>query len=572
MKKIRSIVLAALCSIAALSCSKEKGTDERTPVADAPLQTLEARTVAVKSFLDENINILWNSGDALSVFDGAENKEFTTEDEGAEARFNYYGPLSKDKSFYALYPYDEAASVAGNVISTTIPTTQIAVAGSFAKGANLAVGYATYGRMVYFKNALAYAKVGFKSAAGAKISKIVFRSNDETVLLSGKATLDVTVTDGDVSDIAATVTEGVPYAELVAPDGEFLAADTDYYIAVAPVALTGGYQIEFVDEDGLVLTKTYDGDAYKAAVLKRNNIAPVGKKNIDNIEVEAWYRVHNANLQSANHPGVGNYLVVKKMDDGSYRILDDEGSDTYIVKGTHFELSGSRMVMSEAYKKLTMESIVAYVFRNAQISSADASANIIKANDEVIVSPSDIGIEVKKYTSNRVDYFYANITLYNRKDNRQMTATLDNLTCSLNSSDETTLSGKFNTKTTSTIPDGNPNTCSDLVDALMYNAGDFSGYRSTIISEATNAIKGTDNSFSAGGWSSKVYSKSTITTTVRESLFSSNYITVSPIIGSLNYSNHFMIKTSDLLSGAQTSAITLYKKDSKPYSYYLTIK
>lgn len=572
MKKIRSIVLAALCAIAALSCSKEKGTDERTPVADAPLQTLEARTVAVKSFLDENINILWNSGDALSVFDGAENKEFTTEDEGAEARFNYYGPLSKDKSFYALYPYDEAASVAGNVISTTIPTTQAAVAGSFARGANLAVGYASYGKMVLFKNALAYAKVGFKSEAGARISKIVFRSNDETVLLSGKATLDVTVTDGEVSDIAAVVTEGVPYAEVVAPEGEFLAAGTDYYIAVAPAALTGGYSIDFVDEDGLVLTKTYDADTYKAAVLKRNNIAPTGKKNIDNIEVEAWYRVHNANLQKANHPGAGNYLVVKKMDDGSYRILDDEGSDTYVVKGanTGFELSGTRMATNTTYKKLTMESIVAFVFRNAWVSSSDATSSITKANDEVIVGGGNIGIEVASYLSGRDPVFFANITLYNRHDNTQITVTLDNLACTL-ASDEGYITGKFNTKASGTNPNGNPDTCPDLVDALMANAGDFSGNRESIINNAIAAIKGTDNAFTAGGWSSKEYSRAKISVELFD-IYSFSYITAYPIGAGLNYSNHFMIKTEDLLSGASTSPVTLYKKESKPYSYYLTVK
>ena len=563
MMKRHSIIIAAICALAVLSCSKEVGIDEKTPASDAPLQTLEARTVTVKSFLDENIDILWNSGDALSVFDEAENKQFTTEDEGAEAKFNYYGTLSKDKSFYALYPYDEAASVSGNVISTTIPTTQIAVAGSFAKGANLAVGYATYGRMVYFKNALAYAKVGFKSAAGAKISKIIFRSLNENVNLTGTVSLSVTVTDGDVSDIAATVTEGVPYAELVAPDGEFLAADTDYYIAVAPVALTGGYQIEFVDEDGLVLAKTYDGDAYKAAVLKRNNIAPVGKKNIDNIEVEAWYRVHNANLQSANHPGAGNYLVVKKMDDGSYRVMDENGSDTYVVKGssTGFELSGSRMVVSSDYKKKTMESIVAFVFRNAWVSSADAASGIVKANDEVIVAGDNLGIDVASYKSGRDTYYYANIILYNRHDNQQVTVTLDGLACTL-TDDEGFISGNFNTTSASTNPGGNPNTCSDLVEALMLNAGDFSGYRSMVVSSAKSAIQGTDNKFTSGGWSSKVYSRSTIT--------SGSYNTI--IGANLNYSNHFMIKTSDLLSGATTSAVTLYKKGTKKYSEYLTIK
>ena len=563
MKKIARL-FAMAAAVAAASCQRELPQDETVPQNDGVLNSIEAYTdgTALKSFLDENIEIMWNSGDAISVFDGASNKEFTTEDEGAKAVFNYYGTLSKEESFYALYPYDASASISGNVISTTIPTTQTAVAGSFGRGANLSVGYTTYCKEVTFRNALAYAKVSFKSEAGAKISKIVFRSLDESVLLSGKANLTVTVEDGGVTGIEAVVTDGVPYAEVVAAEGEFLQSGVDYYIAVAPRALTGGYQIEFVDEDGLVLKKTYDSDTYKAAELKRNNIAPTGRKNIDNIEVEGWYRVHNANLEKANHPGAGNYLVVKKMDDGSYRILDENGSDTYILKGTSptgtncFELSGTNMISGGDYQNKQMESVVAFVFRNAWVSSSDATSGITKANDEVIIGNGNIGIDVDSYVSGRDTYYYANIILYNRHDNKQITVTLDKLGCTL-TSDEGFVKGCFNRTSLSTNSNGNPDTCTDLVDALMLHAT-FNKYgidfTETVKNTAVEQIKGDDNEFT-GGYSTKVYSNA-----------------YTAMGGKMNYSNHFMITTSALLSRAEASPVTLYKKDTKKYSEYLTIK
>ena len=409
-------------------------------------------------------------------------------------------------------------------------------------------------------------KISFKTAnTSAHIRKITIRSLDETILLSGSVNITPTLQDGEVSDVSLAVTSGVPYASIVAPSGEDLSPETEYYIAVAPVALTSGYVIEFEDEDGLTFSKTYDAEGNKAT-LERSKIAATGRKNFDKYEIEGWWRVHNAELQSANHPGVGNYLVVKKIGDNDYRILDERGSDTYVKKGgaTGFELSGSRMVLSTDYKKKMMESIVAYVFRNAWISSSNSSS-IPVANDEMIFSSDDIGIDVDRYKYSNKNYYYANINLYNRvntdSEYAQITVTLDNLTCSL-TSDEGFIAGNFNTKGTSTNPNGNPKTCDDLVEALMLNAGDFSGYRSTVVNAAKSAIKGDDNKFSAGGWSSKVYSRSTIVAGSYTSLLGA----------SLNYSNHFMMKTSSLLSGAETSGITLYKKDIKTYAYYISKK
>ena len=573
MKRIAKVFCYIALIAAVFSCAKvEEGdmsnrkSNTITTISASVEQEISTKTMLTEDEDGNAVVVVWNADDALSLLAPEVNHKFSTSEAdliegGLKALFNHQGEVAH-QSYFALYPYNSTASYNDGSIITELPTVQTAAEGTFGPGINLAVAYADWGQTFKFRNAASMVKISFKTTnEAAHIRKITLRSLDENILLSGTVSLTPTLLDGEVSDVSLAVTSGVPYASIVAPTGEDLSPETDYYIAVAPVALTSGYVIEFEDEDGLTFSKTYDAAGNKAT-LERSKIAATGRKNFDKYEIEGWWRVHNAELQSANHPGVGNYLVVKKIADNDYRILDERGSDTYVVKGGNngFELSGKRMVLSTDYKKKMMEAIVAYVFRNAWISSS-SSSSISKANDEMIISSDALGIDVGSYKSSNKYYYYANIILYNRHDNQQITVTLDNLTCSL-TSDEGFIAGNFNTKGTSTNPNGNPNTCDDLVEALMLNAGDFSGYRSTVVSTAKSAIRGDDNKFSAGGWSTKVYSRATIVSGSYTTLLGAN----------LNYSNHFMMKTSSLLSGAETSGITLYKKDIKTYAYYISKK
>lgn len=528
----------------------------------------DVESTPTKTSLNEDLSVVWNSTDAISLLASGTNYQFTTNaslltEEGHRATFVHDGDI-EEQGYYALYPYNSAASFSGSAITTELPAIQTAAAGSFGPGANLAVAYADWGKSFKFKNAAAMIKISFKTTdANAAIKSITFRSLDESILLSGSVSLTPTVADGAVTNVAMTVTSGQPYVTLQAPSGETLQPNTEYYIAAAPAALTSGYSIEFETEDGVKCTRDYAESAHKSAVLQRNTISSTGKKNLDNYEISGYFRVRYAECN--NHPGTGEYLVVYKMPDGSYRILDENGSDTYVVKPTHFELSGSKMVKSvwqaalgnvefTDYAREQMTGVVSYVFRNAWISSSTPEGKVSYADDELITSSEAIGIQVKSYkygssAYSQKTYYYANIVLYNRTDNVTANITLDNLTCSLGSSDAGLINGNFNKKSASENSGGNPNTCSDLVDALMKNAGDFSGFRTQVINAAVKQIKGTDNPFTGGF--------TTVASTSANGVVSQN---------------HFMIKTADLLSNTTLSDIWLYKYDTKTYAYYINNK
>lgn len=554
MKRFARIAAFAAIMCVVFSCADDNDfslrNDDKKPVVT--ISASVEQSVSTKTEFNDDMTIVWTAGDGISVFDegtGA-NYEFRTSEAllkegGIRADFTHEGSIM-EKDYFALYPYNPNASISSNYITTTLPTEQTAVAGNFGQGANLALAYAYWGYSFQFKNLAAMVKISFKTAMeDAHVKKITFRSLDESILLSGDVKINYSVSSRALTDVSLEVTSGVPYVSLVGLSGADLAPETDYYIAVAPAALSSGYVIEFETEEGLVFSRKYEEAANKGT-LQRNVISPTGRKNFDNYEASGYYRVRSA--ESGNHPGTGEYLVVYKMSDGSYKIINEERTDTYIVKGTHFELSGTKMVTDAAYKRQQMEGMVAYVFRNAWRSSSDSGDGVSFANDELILSSSPIGVNVETYKVGNTKYYYSNITLYNRTDNTQITLTLDGLSCSLGDSDAGTISGKFNTKSASTNSGGNPNTCSDLVDALMKHAT-FSGFDSMVINAAVSALEGTDNAFTGAF--------TTATHTTKNSIVCKD---------------HFMIKTADLLSGASLSDIWIYKYDTKTYAYYLNNK
>lgn len=85
------------------------------------------------SILTEGNKILWESGDAISLFDPTgQNNEFTTAQGGAAVTFT--GKATEaDGNYYALYPYDKDATISGTLISTTLSGVQEPRTGSFAQ-------------------------------------------------------------------------------------------------------------------------------------------------------------------------------------------------------------------------------------------------------------------------------------------------------------------------------------------------------------------------------------------------------------------------------------------------------
>ena len=95
---------------------------------------------------DDGATILWMAGDEINVFCGNQSANFrSTLTEGTGIRTDFEGDLVPEDGalYYGLYPYDADAVISTEgVITTSLPSVQAAVAGTFADDLFISVGRA----------------------------------------------------------------------------------------------------------------------------------------------------------------------------------------------------------------------------------------------------------------------------------------------------------------------------------------------------------------------------------------------------------------------------------------------
>ena len=306
----------SLCAMLLLSaCSNDmKEVVDNVPVNQPTLQYMEftaSTGTDTRTQLTSDNKVVWQAGDAISIFDGTGNRKFTTKDSGASAIFG--GNAASASDYYALYPYQEGATLSGNVIKNVILLSeQTAKAGSFDAACNLSVATASSNLQLAFKNVGSLVKFAVSNEQASKVRKVKLTSHDATAVLTG--TVDITLG----SQPAATPASGQqPYATLIADNG--LEAGQYYYFAVLPSVLNAGFSLTFYDEQG----NTWQKDYTKEANMARSNILKLAA-----IEVGAFTNslLTNANLIAAAEESTG--MTFTKNADGSVSLLN---ADNYQI-------------------------------------------------------------------------------------------------------------------------------------------------------------------------------------------------------------------------------------------------
>lgn len=240
MKKyILSGVILGLVVIIS-SCSKEVD-DEVSGTSKVRMEFRAGIDAVSRTVLTENNEVKWEVDDAISLFDQNSNNRFTTTQSGTSVTFT--GSAQDNlETYYALYPYNESATISGNMIITKLPAEQTALAGSFAKMLNPSVAKSGVDKSLNFKNACAVVK--FTLGAGVtNVVKAMFRGNDGESLagtlninVSGNAPV-TTVETGEGTGVTLTSNEG-------------FVTGTDYYFVVAPLELKKGITLVLYDSNG----------------------------------------------------------------------------------------------------------------------------------------------------------------------------------------------------------------------------------------------------------------------------------------------------------------------------------
>lgn len=257
MKKLYTLLTCTIAAMAIVSCSKEIENNAETPEAKLFPMTITATSTETKTELVDRVSIKWLSTDKLSVFDGAGNQEFTSNGEGKTVTFS--GETTGAETYYALYPYNETATLSGTTVATTLPSNQEAKAGSFADGLNINASKSATTEFT-FTNVLSVAKISIAAANldGHTIKSVELSS---TYPLAG----DVVVSYGE-NITAAAGTNAVNAITLEGAESGL--SDGDYFFCLLPNA-GGEITLTFTDTEGQTATKTATlSKAFSAGSIK----------------------------------------------------------------------------------------------------------------------------------------------------------------------------------------------------------------------------------------------------------------------------------------------------------------
>ena len=233
------------------SCSSDDGLEGNNDTNGqiSKVTTLTASTpgseATTRSAIDgsDNTMVNWQSNDALSVFDGTNNDQYTLTD-GSGTTTGSFSGTSTGTPATALYPYNSEATYDGSVITATIPSEQTATEGSYDPATGLMIG-AISGTTITFKHVCAYLRVvapdtevgadGAADGTGYTLTKITINTENMGTALTGKATFSPT--DGSFTAVETSAA--------VTLKGTFTAG-SEYYAAILPISSATSLIISYV--------------------------------------------------------------------------------------------------------------------------------------------------------------------------------------------------------------------------------------------------------------------------------------------------------------------------------------
>ena len=294
MKKLLYFALVVPLMLAMAGCQTNicKDVSISEPGTELTIQaTLELPFTETKTTRDDEGNVYWTPGDAISLFYGQEGEpggsKFTSTITEPNLRSSFTGTIgavtgvgdvaAEDLMFWGLYPYDKTSTFDGQSVEVTMLSQQEGMADSFAPGMAPTLGCAP-GLLLSFKSIYTglyitvteagYQSVTFRTNSGEPVAgraKVGWVDKVPQVLsfVSGKTTNEVTLT---------------------APTSAGFEPGKRYYILFYPVSMSTGFTVEIKSATKIgTLTNS------KNLTFKRNYIYNI--VNIDTDSRTTWTTV-----------------------------------------------------------------------------------------------------------------------------------------------------------------------------------------------------------------------------------------------------------------------------------------
>ena len=268
MKKLFKTLPLALIVMSIYSCTSDDETvqdvNDNSSVVTTFTCTQENDGTTTKAALGSEGKILWESGDAISIFDGNKaNNDYRLDSESnGKSTGTFSGTGAVTGPYVAVYPYTAGATLNndGNVSNIVLPDEQEAVAGGFDPKAALMIAKSETTTLT-FKNAVGFIKV----TPQFDCKKIILRAANKTQPLAGKGTIKF-----NGSDPYIDFTDSKELSYSITLSGTITNGKA-YYIAVPAVTLSANWTLTFVTDE-----KNYMRQVTKAITFDRSKAWNLG--------------------------------------------------------------------------------------------------------------------------------------------------------------------------------------------------------------------------------------------------------------------------------------------------------
>ena len=273
MRRLFAIIVAAF---ALAGCSMEDITI--APKCDIYYASFEDFGEESRTYVDENVKLLWHEDDRISLFRTTLNEQFkftgaTGDNSGGFALIESDEWVTGNvvSTNYAVYPYDATTKLSNDeIIQLTMPAVQHYAENSFGRGANTMVAASenTSSKFLPFRNLGGYIIVKLYGE-DTTIKSIEFKGNNEEVI-AGAATAEAKY--GYLPVIAMSESGTTTITLDCGEEGVIISSDsanpTSFWFVVPPITFEGGFTFTITDINGNTFTKS----TTKSQTVVRNEV------------------------------------------------------------------------------------------------------------------------------------------------------------------------------------------------------------------------------------------------------------------------------------------------------------
>ncbi len=249
--KANNIFILISAAVAVSACVKDVEQIEQIGQQVTISASQEGSAGTKTTVQNDGTKVYWEPGDAISVFYNGTGSKFISHNTelASIAQFSgtFYGLVGSTEgsvfteNIWGLYPYREDASSDGHSVSTVLPSSQTARAGSFSQKTHITLA-CSHGLNLAFYNVTGGVRF---SLTNQGIKKVAFEGlNGESLAGSIK----IAFSDG--VPVVSEISEGEKCVTLYAPDNGTFETGIWYYLSLLPGELKTGFKLIFFTDTG----------------------------------------------------------------------------------------------------------------------------------------------------------------------------------------------------------------------------------------------------------------------------------------------------------------------------------